>query len=422
MKPYPSIADGRQKQGGVAPLRIETDLAAVSALPARQNTKGLSSRFRRSHSYPGASHSPRRLRMTFVLVAAWLCYWLTIFPRVRRELRLFQRHAQAIPDPTLRRLALQAQAKQGNILGASLFAVFASRRHRGDVVRAAVAYQSAYNYLDLLSEQPSDAPVDNGRSLHQALLVALDPRREHPDYYKHHPQRDDNGYLAGMIDTCRNALSLLPSYEATAQASRRAAQRILTFQSLNLSEVQGDHTAFEHWAREQTPNGSGLQWWETAASGGSSLGIYALMAAAGDRIVRAPDVAAIEDAYFPWIGALHSLLDGLVDVSEDAAVQQPSLLGYYSSETDAAASMRRLAIRSEAAVRKLGRTHRHRIILAVMISYYLSASQASATQDRLICDGVLDGTGRLTKGLTRAMRIARAAGCFSYSVGGRSKD
>ena len=83
----------------------------------------------------------------------------------------------------------------------------------------------------------------------------------------------------------------------------------MDFQSLSL----GSNGELESWARRQTATDNGLEWWETAAAAGSSLGVHALIAAAASPMLDEQDVAAIEAAYFPWIGALHSLLDSLVD-------------------------------------------------------------------------------------------------------------
>ncbi len=102
-------------------------------------------------------------------------------------------------------------------------------------------FQAAYNYLDMLSELPNTDPVANGRLLHRALLVALDPEAEHLDYYAHHHLHEDGGYLAETVDGCRTALAQLPSYAAVAPAARRAAERIVAFQSCNTGEVQGDY-------------------------------------------------------------------------------------------------------------------------------------------------------------------------------------
>src|SRR5438445_13281865 len=99
-----------------------------------------------------------------------------------------------------------------------------------------MCFQAAYNYLDMLGEQPSADPVAGGRRLHSALLVALDPDAPHLDYYEHNAQREDGGYLAETVDACRAALAMLPSYPAIAPAAMRAAERIVAFQSCNTGD------------------------------------------------------------------------------------------------------------------------------------------------------------------------------------------
>ncbi len=149
------------------------------------------------------------------------------------------------------------------------------------------------------------------------------------DWYEHHPQGNDGGYLRGLLDGCRGAFAELPNFAAVAPSARAAAERIVAFQSLNLSESQGNHEALEQWAREATPPGAGLQWWETAAAAGSSLGVHVLIAAAAEPQLGAEEVRALDYAYFPWIGGLHSLLDNLIDKHEDEAAGHRSLVEYY---------------------------------------------------------------------------------------------
>jgi tetraprenyl-beta-curcumene synthase len=152
--------------------------------------------------------------------------------------------------------------------------------HRRRTIRALVAFQTAYNYLDALSELPSEDPVANGYQLHRALVIALQPGVAHPDYYTHNPDRGDGGYLAAILDACRDAIAGLPSYPLLAQSAREAAARIVDFQALNLSEEQGGHDALQRWASEATPVAGRLEWWETAAAAGSSLAIHAMITAA----------------------------------------------------------------------------------------------------------------------------------------------
>jgi tetraprenyl-beta-curcumene synthase len=323
-------------------------------------------------------------------------YLTSVLRPVGRQLAHWHERARAIPDPALAAHARASLSKRGNMEGAALFAVLASSgRRRRKTVRALVAFQTAYNYLDTLCEQPSADPVANGRQLHRALLVALDPAAGHADYYALHPQREDGGFLAALVDTCRTALATLPSHAAVAADALAAAERIVGLQSLNLTERQGGQEALERWARREIPDGSGLSWWQTAGAAGSSLVVHALIATAARPDVTRQDVAAIEAAYFPWACALHSLLDSLVDVAEDERAGQHSLLGYHASPQQAAFAMRILARRATEAVDALPDERHHRVVLTAMAGHYLSSPEAHTPYADAITADVAAAVGPL---------------------------
>jgi tetraprenyl-beta-curcumene synthase len=380
---------------GAPPLSVMPALGRSAAPPAVRATKG------------ARRHSDLAAGLLFCSTVAR--YLASVLPCATRELGHWRGLASAIPDPALRSLALEALSKRGNMEGAALFAVLAPREQRRETVRALVAFQTAYNYLDALAEQPSADPVADGRQLHQALLVALDPAVEHPDYYALHRQGDDGGFLAALVDTCRTALATLPSHAAAAAAASAAAARIVAFQSLNLTEAQGGHEGLERWALCHTPRNSALRWWETAGAGGSSLAVHALIATAANPAARPQDVNAIEAAYFPWIGALHSLLDSLVDVAEDECVGQRNLLSYHGSPAQAGLAMGMLAQRAAVAARELPDGLRHEVILVAMATYYLSSPEASAPHARVVADDVAAALGPLVAPALVLFKARRAA-------------
>lgn len=356
----------------------------------------------------------RRLALTAAFARAAIHYWSSVFPTICRETRYWHRRATEIPDPILRRLALEAQrVKRGNIEGAAAFAAFAPRRYRDFTIRAQVAFQSIYDYVDTLAEQPSADPILNGKQLHQALLVALDRDVPHPDYYAHHPQRDDNGYLREIVDACRFTVGALPSYHSIAPAARDLIARIVVYQSLNLSEPQGGHAELEQWALEATPPGTGLRWWETAASAGSSLGVFALITAAAQPVLPLADTTAIVQSYWPWVGVLHSLLDSVIDQAEDTVANQRSLLDYYTSPQETASRLKLLTIEAMRHIATLPNSRQHAIVLAAMVSYYLSAPEASSPAAQDITDGVLETIGDLAKPTMLIFDARRRAGRIS---------
>jgi tetraprenyl-beta-curcumene synthase len=317
-------------------------------------------------------------------------YWGSVFPLVSRELEVWHERVRAIPDPALRMQAMEALGKRGNMEGAAAFATFVPREHRAAVVRATVAFQTAYNHLDTVSEQTHAIGPVQARVLHEALLAALacvrpgtwsgrvrsvDSGHDH-ERQIHPPKNNEDGYLAALVETCQEALSELPSYELVAPAARRAAERVVSFQAFNRRE----RDAIEQWGRAQTPPGSALRWWETAASGGSSLGVHVMIAAAAEPGIGRAHVDALERAYFPWIGALHSMLDQLIDVEEDARAGQNNLIELYGSTREAAARMGMLAERALECARALEPERRHELIVAAMASFYLSAPEAAQGQ------------------------------------------
>jgi tetraprenyl-beta-curcumene synthase len=337
-------------------------------------------------------------------------YWMYVFPRVRRECKHWRGCAEQIPDAVLRASALHAQQiKRPNVEGSAAFGAFAPHARRNAVVRAQVAFQSIYDYVDTLAEQQSQRPIANAHQLHRALLAALQQDLPQPDYYAHQDLRDDGGYLEGIVQACRAGLATLPSYASISAVVRRIATRIVCYQSLNLNESQGGQQALARWASRATPDGTGLKWWETAASAGSSLGVFALITAAARPDVSSEHAIAIERAYWPWVGALHSLLDSVTDEAEDANAAHRNLLDYYGSPEEAARRLKLLAVEAQRRTSRLPNAHQHTVILAGMAGSYLSIPPASE-RGRLVARAVLDTIGGLAVPTLLIFRARRAAG------------
>jgi tetraprenyl-beta-curcumene synthase len=321
----------------------------------------------------------------------------------------------------LRRLALLTQkAERGNLEGAAAFAVLAPRAHRERVVRAVVAFQAIYDYIDTLAEQPSADPVANGRQLHLALLTALDPDCDHPDYYEHNSASGDNGYMRHLIDSCRFAFGALPSHACVAEPALRSASRMIAYQSLNHGAEGDARRALARWAAGVTPAGTGLRWWETAAAAASSLTVFALIAAAAQPALLVGEAAATERAYFPWIGALHVLLDSLIDRHDDIATGQHCLIDHYDSAEETAARLSAIAARAMRATELLPQSVQHATILAAMSSFYLSAPSTSTPGTLIPAQRVRETMGALAAPTMVVLRTRRATSRLLAEAGARA--
>lgn len=395
----------------------------------------------------GAGRSAAEGRAAFpaqavAFLRAARAYWFGVYPHVARELRFWRGRAGAIEDPVLRAHALAALAKRGNMEGAAAFATFVPRRMRARVVRATVAFQAAYNHLDVLSEQACADPERAGR-MHRALIDSLAPiagellgagtelrggryragerdvagdggdsrggrvGRYVPD------ERDtggDGGYLAALVETCREAVAGLPSWAVARPWAVRAAERVIAFQT----------------HQDQGPAGD-LRWWEATAANGSSLGVHAAIALAAEPNVTRERARALHDAYFPWISALHSLLDHLVDAAEDERDGQRNLIACYATRAEAAERMVLLADRALAAARTYSahdatsapgrarvyrkptraRTYRHELVVAAMACFYLADPGAQTPEAAPVAEAVLERFGPLARG---PLAVFRARG------------
>lgn len=349
----------------------------------------------------------RRIALLYRFVAAASRYWIGIYPVIRGELRQWRARAAAIPDPSLRTLAFEAHgAKRGNLEGAAAFAVFVQRRYTAPLTRAVVAFQGAYDYVDVLSEQLSEDTIASGYRLHLALVAALQPGGAHIDGYAHHPADDDAGYLQAFIEACRGIVDRLPSYRATASYAIEGARRIAVYQGLNNWGQGGSPQEYARWASEETPAASGLRWWETGAAAGSSLSIFAALAAATDALVGVSQAAAIDAAYFPWIGALHTLLDSLVDYPADVCAGHHTLVGHYQRPDETAGRMLQIATASMSRAGMLPHGRSHQMLLAAMSCFYLVAPEAALDHAAPARTQVVAALGDLA-GLTMAIMRAR---------------
>lgn len=338
-----------------------------------------------------------RLPLPLRFVCAAQRYWLGVYPLVRGEAVRWRGRAQLIPDPLLRVLALEMQrVKVANVEGAAAYAAFVRRVHREAVVGTQVAFQTAYDYADALAERGGPDPVANGHRLHRALWLVTESAGPHVDYYAHLeicPSIDDGDYLSALSDRCRVAFGRLPARAALAGALERAVQRIVAYQGRNHGHPQGMHLALASWARRQTPPGTGLHWWETAASAGSSAGIFSFIAAASHPQTGRSEAHALERAYFPWAGSLHTLLDSLVDRREDAQSGQRSLLDYYGGAEEARWRMGLIAGEATRRLRRLPDGESQLLVFAAMASFYVISVRSDSPSDHAISRTVLTAIG-----------------------------
>lgn len=323
------------------------------------------------------------------------CYWLEIFPLTRRERRHWRSRALAIPDTQLRRDAIfTLDTKWGHSEGAAAFAVLVPRTARHDFIRMAIAYQVMLDYLDTTSEHRVADPFANTMRLHGALAAALSLETPRADYYATHPHRDDGGYLTTHISVCRKHAESLPGIPSAREQAHRLVALYAEAQGLFHAATLGlNESARARFTLSEAARHPQLAWGEILAAGGSSLPLFALLAAATSPSLSAGTSHRIVSAYYPCPAALHISLDGLIDWDFDRFSGHAGQIAHYHSHQEAAARLAHLASHAALLLGKLPRGELHTTILAGMAGYYLAHPGARAPEARQSSAGVLDALG-----------------------------
>lgn len=295
-----------------------------------------------------------------------------VLPLASRELAAWREHAEAIPDPELRHQALASlRLKRFHADGGCVYATGApSGPERERLVRLIVAFQTISDYLDNLCDRAGSLDPEEFRRLHRAMTDAVGPSAPTDGPYD---GRDDGGYLPSLVRTCREAVAELPGYPA-------AAPYVSELVGLYCDLQVHKHVAHEERVprlRAWAPAEGELDWWEFSAATGSTLGVFALFAAALDPDLPPEAAKALRHAYFPWVGALHILLDYLIDLEEDREGGDLNFVAQYPSRERAYVRIQWLAGRALEAVQTLPAARFHRLVVQGLVAMYLSDPKAA---------------------------------------------
>ncbi len=298
--------------------------------------------------------------------------------------------------------------KRGNTHGAALFSVIPRQRSR-PLLRLLTTYQVLWDFLDSLSETWRGLTPDDTRHLHLALVDAVDPETPMRDYYAQLTFPDDGGYLRSLVETCRNCCRALPSFHKAAPVLQTEARRIGVQAINHAAEPAHVPLALRDWVTREYPGTHEVAWFELAAAAGANLAIYALFALAAEARCSSARIEDTYRAYFPWTGALATMLDGFVDQFDDARHGEHCYVAYYQSPDDATTQISRLVRRCLSETHSLKNSERHTLVAASMVAMYLSRDSARASSLSMASQQIAQAGGSLTCALLPVLRLWRVA-------------
>jgi tetraprenyl-beta-curcumene synthase len=295
-----------------------------------------------------------------------------ILPSVRNELSRWQSMAEQIPDPELKKQALNSIAtKAFHCQGGAVYAAI-DMDNRHILVPLIVAFQTISDYLDNLCDRSTSLDPADFRLLHQAMLDAVHPETEPADYYALRKERDDGGYLRALVETCQNQVRKLPSYPSM---QPQIVQLVSLYCDLQVyKHIRHDLREKEllRWWKSYRPQYPELKWNEFAAATGSTLGVFMLFAAAADPSAQTKDGEVIRAGYFPYVCGLHILLDYLIDQDEDRLGGDLNFCNYYNGPDETVERIGWFVDNAQKNVSRLNHAHFHKMVIEGLLALYLS--------------------------------------------------
>jgi tetraprenyl-beta-curcumene synthase len=328
-------------------------------------------------------------RAGWALAHAHARYWSSVAPLVRRQLSWWETRAAEIPDPRLQDLARGKLANERfNVEAGAMIATIAPARYRERTVKAIVALQVMYDYLDALTEQPTADPICTGLQYSQAFTDAVSPLVQPAgNYYARRLGNGDAGYLADLSLTVRTALGGLPGTGAIAESIRVSTARFAEAQVRIHAAPRTGMSQLERWAADESI-GTGLGWreWLFGAMG-SVVGVHALIALAADEHSTCKQARELDDTYLS-LCVLTTALDHLVDYERDALTGEQSYMHLYETRQELAREIAAVTRRVIERARTIHNGAHHLMILSGVVAYYTSQPSAMGEFARPVTEHV----------------------------------
>ncbi|HHV62762.1 MAG TPA: tetraprenyl-beta-curcumene synthase family protein [Firmicutes bacterium] len=347
---------------------------------------------RQGHANPGSITDLGDLKRLAGFIADLVVFFkivTRVFPAVSAELSRWTAKLEACADPELRAQALSSiRLKRFHAQGGSMYALLhpVSPRARRRVINLIVAFQTISDYLDNLCDYMECFDEEAFRSLHLAMIDALDPgphpgtKREDDPYYRVFPHGNDGGYLAALVGECQRNARDLPAFEAIRSEAARLTSLYCDLQVYKHLDPAVREARLIRWFQRYEHQFPGIYWWEFAAAAGSTLCVFALFSAAtrARNHLLENEVRATIESYFPWICGLHILLDYLIDQGEDEGSGALNFVRCYPDDETRNSRLKFFVAQSLARASLLPNPGFHRAVVKGLLGLYLSDPKVEA--------------------------------------------
>lgn len=247
------------------------------------------------------------------------------------------------------------------------------------------------------------------RDLYNCLSCAADPSRSSScaliGSVKNMPFPVPQTCLA---DQCRLQLATLPSYKPVSSKIKKYMQLFVDLQSYRHYPAAVSTNYLKTWCSSYLSRYREISVWEFCAAADSFLGIAAMYTAAARPGVTNEEAVLLDEACFPWLSGLSSLLKGAIRIRISGTTENLNFTSFYENLKQCEERILFFSGKAEAACMKLKDSSFYIRLIKTMTALYLTEPEADFGMLRLACGNILKkSSSRPYSNACRLMRLLR---------------
>jgi len=229
------------------------------------------------------------------------------------------------------------------------------------------------------------------RALYGCLACAVDPSRSRACAFTRSPENTSSSTSSQMClsDQCRFQLATLPSYKQVASKIKKYMQLYIDLQSYRHYPAPVSKEILKNWCSTYLMRYPEISEWEFCASADSFVGIAAMFAAASIPGITSEEVTLLDEACFPWLSGLSSLLNEAIHVRLSGSAGSMNFTCFYRNLKEFEERIIFFEEKAEKACLKLKNNNLYIRLIKTMTSIYLTDPEANFGMFRLASANIL---------------------------------
>lgn len=222
------------------------------------------------------------------------------------------------------------------------------------------------------------------RTLYGCLACAADLSRSGTCVIPHSSKNTPSpGKPQCLSDQCRLQLAILPSFKQVAPKIKKYMQLYVDLQSYRHYPSSVSKESLKTWCSSYLIRYPEISEWEFCAAADSFLGIAAMVAAASKSGITNEEVALLDEACFPWLSGLISILDAAIHTRTVGSIERLNFTSFYKNLRECEERILFFSGKAEKACLRLKESSLYIRLIKTMMGFYLTAPEANFGMFRL---------------------------------------